>query len=207
MALGWKKYALPGGWFFSSLTENTHRTPSSRRIPARGRRIGRDNPPWLSFFRKERGRRTGTGACPYPLFAPLKGAVEKSLKGKMPAAHSPPWRVIPPSSVGKQILAPHSVGHSSLASNTHSSIAFDPRRNSTLIPSRRARAPYRGRAGVHRERVEGPVMSASKGSALRRRLRRLLRVRSIRWLCKTRGTRSLPGPGFSTNPLNGRDSS
>ena len=28
-------------------------------------------------------------------------------------------------------------------------------RNTSLIPSRRARAPYRGRAGAHRERVEG----------------------------------------------------
>ena len=50
---------------------------------------------------------------------------------------------------------------------------FDPRRHSSLIPSRRARAPYRGRAGAHRERVEGEHPSI-------RRLRRLLRVRSIR---------------------------
>ena len=34
-------------------------------------------------------------------------------------------------------------------------LAFDPRRHSSLIPSRRARAPYRGRTGAHRERVEG----------------------------------------------------
>ena len=32
-----------------------------------------------------------------------------SPQGKMPAAHSPPWAVIPPSSVWKQILAPGTV--------------------------------------------------------------------------------------------------
>ena len=39
----------------------------------------------------------------------LKGLLKNPPKGKMPAAHSPPWQVIPPSSVCKQILAPHSV--------------------------------------------------------------------------------------------------
>ena len=100
-----------------------------------------------------------------------------------------PGHIKPPSSVCKQILAPHSVWHSSFA--------FDPRgRHSSLIPSRRARAPYRGRAG-------GASGSASKGSAPLRyaRLRRLLRVRvDTVGHARTRGTRSLPGPAFFNSP-------
>ena len=51
----------------------------------------------------------GRGGLPKRSNPPSSGLLKKPRKGKMPAAYSPSWHVIPPSSVCKQILAPHSV--------------------------------------------------------------------------------------------------
>ena len=95
----------------------------------------------------------------------LNGAVEKVLKGKMPAAHSPPWYVIPPSS---------RVG---------------------ALARRIEGEPGRSR--------RGPPFDTNAPFSVAFDLRRLLRVRSIRWHAR-RGARARSHDRVFQQPLNGR---
>ena len=84
---------------------------------------------------------------------PSRGLLKNPLKGSCGAlAALTPY--LPRRSANKSsLLTRFDIHHSRQTS--HGSIAFDPRRHSSLIPSRRVHAPYRGRAGAHQERVEG----------------------------------------------------